>query len=78
MRTPRAPTDSLPSCLLHHHTTACPKEGAALDPVAWVAAAVEGGGGGRSGGKAPRGQGTGDKLENIDAAQAAALKFAGL
>lgn len=56
----------------------CPKEGAAVDPVAWVAATVEAGGGGRSGGKAPRAQGTADKLENIDAALAAAQKFAGL
>lgn len=56
----------------------CPKEGAAVDPVAWVAATVEAAGGGRSGGKAPRAQGTADKLENIDAALAAAQKFAGL
>ncbi len=51
--------------------SATPKAGAPCDPVAWVAAAIEAGGGGRSGGKAPRGQGVGEGLQNIDAALAA-------
>jgi len=55
-----------------------PVKGAPFDPVAWVAAAIEAAGGGRSGGKAPRGQGTGEGLENVEAALMAAKKFAGL
>ncbi|GAB5031596.1 alanine-trna ligase [Nannochloropsis oceanica] len=55
-----------------------PVKEASFDPVAWVAAAIEGAGGGRSGGKAPRGQGTGVGLENVEAALMAAKRFAGL
>lgn len=55
-----------------------PKLGSPLDPIAWVAAAIEGAGGGRSGGKSPRGQGVGEGLEKIGSAVTAAKAFAGV
>lgn len=46
--------------------------------MAWVGAAIDAAGGGKSGGKPPRGQGMAENLDKIDDALAAAKKFAGL